>query len=215
MSDVDPSKCASSSLIARTKGPINPDKSKDPKKFLKNCWNTFRPFLKCQCKRLDPNSSCNASIIWLDHLLWFVFQNLPRFFHFNSRPAQVYAFIGWVAKLPLELCTALIVYSSFHDHMLDAAKGLVSYSPNSPLLPNIVGTPLANTIDYILKPIKNKNSYSRSLFTPGSMASSSKKPRMFRGSEDIGDTPRTLEFSSEDNQVRSILTKSNKRMILQ
>ena len=107
--------------------------------------------LKCQCKRLDPNSSCNASIIWLDHLLWFVFQNLPPFFSFNSGPAQVYAFIGWVAKLPLEIRTALIVYSHFHDHMLEAAKGLVSYSPNSPLLPKIAGTPLANTIDSILK----------------------------------------------------------------
>lgn len=213
-SDIDPSKCGSSSLIARTKGPINPDKSKEPKKFLKNCWNTFCPFLKCQCKRSNPNSSCNASIIWLDHLLLFIFQNLPRFFHFNSGPAQVYAFIGWVAKLPLEICTALIVYSSFHDHMLEAAKGLVSYSPNSPFLPKIAGTPLVNTIDSILKPLKNRDSYSKSPFTPGSMASSSKKPILFCGSEDLGDTPKSLDFTNDDTQVQTILTKSNNRLIL-
>ena len=215
LSDIDQSKCSNIALIARTKGAINPDNTKDSKKFLKNCWNTFRPFLKCQCKRLDPNSSCNASIIWLDHLLWFVFQNLPWFFSFNSSPAQVYAFIGWVAKLPLEICTALIVYSYFHDHMLEAAKSLVSYSPNSPLLPKIFGTPLANTIDSILKPFKDKELYTRSPFTPGSMASSSKKPRLFRGSEDMGDTTSLLEFSSDDNQVRVIHTKSNNKLSLQ
>ena len=98
--------------------------------------------------------------------------------------------------------------------MIEAAKGLVSYSPNSSLLPKIARTPLANTIDSILKPLKNKESYSKSPFTPGSMASSNKKPRMFRGSEDTGDTSKTLDFSIEDTQVRTIITKSNNRLIL-
>ena len=81
---LDHTKCSSSSLIARTKGALNPDKGKDPKKFLKNCWNTYRPFVKCQCKRINPNSSCKASIFWFDHILWFIFQNLNKFFPFSS-----------------------------------------------------------------------------------------------------------------------------------
>ena len=36
LSDIDPSKCSNFALIVRTKCAINPDKSKDPKKFLKN-----------------------------------------------------------------------------------------------------------------------------------------------------------------------------------
>ena len=61
--------------------------------------------------------------------------------------------------------------------MIEAAKGLVGYYPNTPLLPKLVGTLVANTIEAILKPRKRKDLSSRASFTPGIVSSSSKSPR--------------------------------------
>ena len=95
--------------------------------------------------------------------------------------------------------------------MIEAAKGLVAFSPNSPLLPKLVGTPTATLIDTILKPIKGKDLSTRAAITLGSMSSSSKKPRVFRGMEDLGDTSKSLVYSLKDSQVRQINNSSNNR----
>ena len=43
------------------------------------------------------------------------------------------------------------------------------------------------------------------------MSSSNKKPWLLRGSKDLGDSQKALDFVSEDDRVRSIILKSNLR----
>ena len=75
-----------------------------------------------------------------------------------------------------------------HDYMLEAAKGLVSYSPNVRVISNLACTPISNIIEKIMKLNKEKVLVLKPLTTHGSMSSSSKKPRLFCGLEEMGDT---------------------------
>ena len=43
-----------------------------------------------------------------------------KVFSFIFWDSLSYTFIGWVAKLPLELCTGLIVYSVVYEYKLEA-----------------------------------------------------------------------------------------------
>ena len=46
--------------------------------YSKSIWNIYRPYLKCACKFLDPKASCESSIIWFDHAIWFVLNHFEE-----------------------------------------------------------------------------------------------------------------------------------------
>lgn len=176
LADLDSSKCENKEVFFKAKSP-NPHESEN-KGYLRNCWNAFRPYIKCNCYK--NNKNCKAGIMWVDHLLWFMVHNLNKFFALSSQPAKIFACINWISSLPAKVKDVVLIYYYFHSFMLDKAKSIGDSSLPTPNLPSeskahelIVRMFSPSTAQTPVQPTKKGRYASNSPYTPLHSASSS------------------------------------------
>ncbi|KAL3687338.1 hypothetical protein R1sor_013647 [Riccia sorocarpa] len=71
-----------------------PKDSSRPGKHKSALWNWHRPYLRCNCKsEFNSKKSCKGEIIWFDHAIWYILNNLADFFPKENAKAQFMAFL--------------------------------------------------------------------------------------------------------------------------
>ena len=68
------------------------------KKHSVTFWNCQRPYIRCTCEQ-NTTSGCTGTMLWFDHAIWFMINNLESFFDqaYGSKLAGKYgAFITWI-----------------------------------------------------------------------------------------------------------------------
>jgi hypothetical protein len=65
--------------------------------YTSKMWNCRCPYLRCTCSQ-NAKNGCRGNMIWFDHSIWFILNNLDRFFdsHYPSLAAKYGAFITYV-----------------------------------------------------------------------------------------------------------------------
>ena len=155
MSFLDPSKCSSPvGIYGRTKGTMTFTKA-GADYYSESIWNVYRPYLKCACRFLDPKASCDSSIIWFDHAVWFVLNHLEDLFPEKDVVFHLSLLCSWLGGQARNLVLAQISFIFFRNYMLEALTEMQSGVP---------GTIIANYSHY--KGVKLINS----LFNPNTNA---------------------------------------------
>jgi hypothetical protein len=90
LSMYDHHKCPSTMVRVFTKQDLPTGHGRSDK-HSSSFWNCQRPYLHCGCK---TDNTCKGAVIWFDHAVWFMINNLDRFFgEFPSMAAKFGAFI--------------------------------------------------------------------------------------------------------------------------
>ena len=65
-------------------------------------WNCRHPYFRCTCSQ-NAKSGCRGTMIWFDHSVWFMLNNLERFFdaRYPSLATKYGAFITWISAAGL------------------------------------------------------------------------------------------------------------------
>jgi hypothetical protein len=67
------------------------------KKYTSTFWNCQRPYIRCMCDQA-ATTGCKGTMLWFDHAIWFILNNLERFFDstYPTLTAKYGAFITWL-----------------------------------------------------------------------------------------------------------------------
>jgi hypothetical protein len=52
------------------------------KKYTSTFWNCQRPYIRCSCAQ-DASTGYKGNMLWFDHAIWFIINNMDRFFDDN------------------------------------------------------------------------------------------------------------------------------------
>lgn len=92
-------------------------------------------------------------MIWFDHSVWFMLNNLDRFFdaRYPTLATKFGAFITWISAASLLAVKAQITFIAFRRLMEVAALELAAH-PNDKLLAKYLDTPRARQVERFFKP---------------------------------------------------------------
>jgi hypothetical protein len=137
-------------------------------------WNCRRPYLRCACSQ-NAKSGCRGTMIWFDHSVWFMLNNLDRFFdsRYPSLATKFGAFITWISAAGLLAVKSQITFIAFRRLMEVAAVELAVH-PNDKLLAKYLDAPGARQVERLLKPA----TFSLETSPSPSPAASSRKRRL-------------------------------------
>lgn len=148
---MDPAKCTSPlGIYGRTKGSMHYSKQ-GAEYYIETIWNVYRPYLKCACKFLDPSASCESSIIWLDHAVWYVLNNLERLFLDKDVIFHLSILCSWLGGKARTLVLAQITFIYFRGLMHDVLKEIQGKEPRT-ILTNYEKFPGIKLINSLLNP---------------------------------------------------------------
>jgi hypothetical protein len=92
-------------------------------KYSATFWNCQRPYMRCTCEQ-DAKSGCKGTMLWFDQAMWFLVNNLERFFdsaYGNSLAAKFGAFITWLNGAARLVVRAQITFMVTRRMMQEAA----------------------------------------------------------------------------------------------
>ena len=136
-------------------------------------WNCQRPYLRCKCSQNAKSSSCTGKMIWFDHAVWYMLNNLDRFFDSSIYPSlatKFRAFLTWISAATLTAVRAQITFINFWKLMEVAAIEQAAH-PNDTLLAKYGDAPGARYVERLFKP---------TAFTLSATPSPSPAPKRFR-----------------------------------
>lgn len=115
-------------------------------------WNCRRPYLRCACSQ-NAKSGCRGNMIWFDHSVWFMLNNLDRFFdaRYPSSAAKFGAFLTWISSAALQAVRMQITFIAFRKLMEVAAVELAA-NPTEKLLAKYAEAPGARQVERLFKP---------------------------------------------------------------
>jgi hypothetical protein len=58
-------------------------------------WNVQRPYLRCACHQ-NASSGCRGAIIWFDHAIWYMVNNLSKFFDDTEHPSIASKYVAFI-----------------------------------------------------------------------------------------------------------------------
>ena len=94
-------KCTTSSVLLHAKQDVL---TCPPRlaQYTSKLWNCCRPYLRCACSQ-NAKGGCRGTMIWFDHSVWFMINNLDRFFdsRYPSLATKFGAFITWISAAGL------------------------------------------------------------------------------------------------------------------
>jgi hypothetical protein len=99
-------------------------------------WNCQRPYIRCTCSK-DALIGCRGDIMWFDHVVYFMINNLARFFgpEVPSLSAKFGAFLIWISDVARVAVRHQVAFDYTRSLMIQAA---IQYAldPNANLLPD-------------------------------------------------------------------------------
>jgi hypothetical protein len=84
------------------------------KKYSSNLWNCQRLYIRCACEQ-NATYGYKGTMLWFDHAIWFMVNNLKRFFdstHGPSLAGKYGAFITWINGAAQTIVQAQITFMS-------------------------------------------------------------------------------------------------------
>jgi hypothetical protein len=115
-------------------------------------WNCRRPYLRCACSQ-NAKSGCRGNMIWFDHAVWFMLNNLDRFFdsRYPSFTAKFGAFLTWISSAALQAVRMQLIFIAYRKLMEIAAVELAA-NPIEKLLAKYAEAPGAQQVERLVKP---------------------------------------------------------------
>jgi hypothetical protein len=122
------------------------------KKYSVTFWNCQRPYIRCMCEQ-DAASGCKGTMLWFDQAMWFLVNNLERFFdsaYGNSLVAKFGTFITWLSGAARLAVHTQITFMVTRRLMVEAAlEGTVN--PDGKLLASYYEAPGTRQVECYIK----------------------------------------------------------------
>jgi hypothetical protein len=92
----DNSKCTTTTIMLHAKQDVLTCPPRHAQ-YTSKMWNCRHPYLRCTCSQ-NAKNGCRGNMIWFDHSIWFILNNLDRFFDscYPSLVAKYGTFITWI-----------------------------------------------------------------------------------------------------------------------
>lgn len=164
----DNKKCGSPDVSILTKQSLHTNYGRISK-YSSAVWNCQRPYLRCAC-RSDSSKGCKGDVMWFDHAIWYMVNNLHVFFESDEYPTLVTkfgAFIVWLSNAARVAVRHQITFHHIRDLMVEASLEYAADS-TAKLLANY---PQGAGILQIEKWIKPPSFSAANPGTPGSSSS--------------------------------------------
>jgi hypothetical protein len=115
-------------------------------------WNCRRPYLRCTYSQ-NAKSGCRGNMLWFDHSVWYMLNNLDRFFdaRYPSIAAKYGAFLIWVSTTGLLAVRMQITFIAYKKLMEVAAVELAA-NPMDKLLAKYADALGTRQIERLFKP---------------------------------------------------------------
>lgn len=110
-------KCITTAINIHTKLDILTCAPRNPK-FTSHLWNCQRPYIRCKCSQ-NTKIGCKGNMLWFDHSIWFMINNLPKFLCNNMYPSLPSKYRAFLTLMKLE-CRKL--RSKSRDHFLSGSQ---------------------------------------------------------------------------------------------
>lgn len=152
LSEFDHRRCPSHEVNVQIKVDLETGKTRKDK-FLTELWNPSRPYLRCACLRA-PTATCPGSILWLDHAVWFMINNLERFFPDERHPNLVTkfsAFCIWLQKAGRLAVKSHVAFLQSRAWMVHAVVKFAAF-PDSSLKEDFPDLPGPRKVERLFKP---------------------------------------------------------------
>ena len=120
--------------------------------YTSKLWNCRRPYLHRTCSQ-NAKTGCKGNMIWFDHSVWFILNNLDRFFdsRYPSLAAKFGAFITWISAAGLMAVKLHLTFMAYR-HLMDTAAVELAAHPNEKLLAKFGNAPGARQVERLMKP---------------------------------------------------------------
>ncbi|KAL3688787.1 hypothetical protein R1sor_015096 [Riccia sorocarpa] len=100
-------------ITVRLKGSMPTDSSRLPK-HKSTLWNWLRPYIRCNCKsdgkHDNSRTRCKGEMIWMDHAIWYMYNNLGDFFNQSTVQGKYMAFLIFLGG---EARSAILAHMAF------------------------------------------------------------------------------------------------------
>jgi hypothetical protein len=148
----DHHKCTTTAIMLHAKQDMMTCNPRD-KKYSTTFWNCQRPYIRCSCVQ-DAASGCKGNMLWFDHAIWFIINNLDRFFDDNypTLATKLGAFITWMSTAAREGVKMQITFAAVRKMMEDAALEY-TVTPEARLLAKYYEAPRARKVERFIKPV--------------------------------------------------------------
>lgn len=116
-------------------------------------WNVHRPYMRCTCSA-DAVVGCHGSVIWWDHAIWYMVNNLEKFFpndRFPSLFGKFIAFLTWMYKAGKMGARAQLCFMHSRNWMMEGALEMAA-NPKARLFSKYPDMPGFRKVERILKP---------------------------------------------------------------
>lgn len=119
--------------------------------YTSKLWNCRRPYLRCTCSQ-NAKNGCKGNMIWFDHSVWFILNNLDRFFdaRYPSLAAKFGAFITWISAAALMAVKMHITFMAYR-RLMDTAALELAANPSDKLLSKFGNAPGARQVERLIK----------------------------------------------------------------
>lgn len=144
-------------------------------KYSSTVWNCGRPFIRCACDDKGPDGACTGTMLWFDHSVWYMINNLHVFFPPQTYPTLVSrfaAFLTWMKDVARLAVQTQITFNEIRRLMVQAATEF-SQNPKARLLAEHKDATGARKIERFFKPA------AFSLETPGNQTPQPYKKRKY------------------------------------
>lgn len=124
LSFYDHQKCSSNDVRILTKQGLNSNYGRIDK-YSSAFWNCQRPYFKCSCKP-DSSKGCKGDVMWFDHAIWFMINNLHIFFGngYSTLATKFAAFVIWITDAVRVAVRHQITFLYTREFMVEAALQL-------------------------------------------------------------------------------------------
>lgn len=123
-------------------------------KYSSAVWNCGRPYIRCACDEKGTNGSCTGTMLWFDHSVWYMLNNLHIFFPPQTYPSLVSrfaAFLTWMKDAARLAVQTQITFNEIRRLMVQAAIEF-SQNPKARLLAEHKDAVGARKIERFFKP---------------------------------------------------------------
>ena len=122
-------------------------------KYTSQLWNCQRPYIRCTCNQ-NAKVGCKGNMLWFDHSVWYMVNNLPVFFpdtSYPSMPSKFGAFLTWMKGAARVAVRTHITFMTMRQLMQIAALEF-AMDPAQKLLSKYYDAPGARKIERLFKP---------------------------------------------------------------
>jgi hypothetical protein len=148
----DHHKCTTTTIKVHAKQDVLTCAPRHPK-FTSQLWNCQRPYIRCTCNQ-NAKNGCKGNMLWFDHSIWFMVNNLHMFFPdttYPSLPSKFGAFLTWMKSAARLAIRTHITFMTMR-RLMEVAALEYALDPSHKLLAKHYDTPGACKIERLFKP---------------------------------------------------------------